>query len=222
MAQSMSGHIVLVGLGRLGYRTFLLLRRLGEQVVVIERDAGGEFLEEVRREGVPLLIGDARRETFLEEANIQRAKSIIAATNDDLANLEIALDARRLQPGIRVVLRMFDQNLADKIRAGFDIHIAISQSALSAPAFATAALDRTMVNSYVVGDQLVVMKRWELNDQAPLCGQTVAGVMARHQLCVIERRTAGGNEIFPGPDTRLQAGDIVLVQGTFDKVSALT
>ena len=85
---------------------------------------------------------------------------IILATDDDLANLEVALDARRINPGIRVVLRMFDQNMADKIRDGFNIYTAMSQSAISAPAFATAALDRAIVNSFMVNDALIVMQRW--------------------------------------------------------------
>ena len=90
MADSMSNHIVLAGLGRLGFRTFSMLRRIGENVVVIEHDEHAQFLEEVRRDGSPLFIGDARRESYLEEAGIQKAKSIVIATNDDLANLEIA------------------------------------------------------------------------------------------------------------------------------------
>ena len=55
---------------------------------------------------------------------------------------------------------VLQENMADKIRDGFDIHIAMSQSAISAPAFATAAIDRSIINSFVVDDLLVVMKRW--------------------------------------------------------------
>ncbi|PJF24743.1 MAG: hypothetical protein CUN53_16300, partial [Phototrophicales bacterium] len=56
------------GFGKLGYRIFLVLRKLGEPVVVIERDAHNQFLEEVRRDGSPLLVGDARREALLAAA----------------------------------------------------------------------------------------------------------------------------------------------------------
>ena len=72
-----------------------------------------------------------------------------------------------MQPGIRVVLRMFDQNMADKIREGFNIHIAMSQSAMSAPAFAGAAIDRSIMNSYAMGDQYVVMQRWVVREGEP-------------------------------------------------------
>lgn len=217
MAAHMTNHIVLVGFGKLGYRTFRLLRRLGEPVVVIERDGGNQFLDEVRRDGSPLLIGDARRDELLIEANVAQARSIILASNDDLTNLEVALDARRMRPEIRVVLRMFDQNLADKIRDGFNIHIAMSQSAMSAPAFATAAIDRSIVNSFVIGDRLIVMQRWQIDERSPLAGQTIAQMMASTGASIVERRPRGGAPLlFPPPNARIETGDELLVQGSFE------
>ena len=222
MAGSMSKHVVLVGLGKLGYRTFCLLRHLGEQVVVIESDDAQQFIEEVRQEGSPLLLGDARRDALLREANVAGARSIVLATNDDLANLEIALDARKLNPDISVVLRMFDQNMADKIRDGFNIHIAMSQSAMSAPAFATAAIDRSIVGSFMIGSQLVVMKRWRVQPDGPLNGRTVADLMVKHRLGVVEQRPADGlPAVFPAPETKLNPGDELLVQGAFETIKAL-
>jgi Trk K+ transport system NAD-binding subunit len=217
MAASFQHHIILVGFGRLGYRTYLLLRRLGEAVVVIERDATNSFLDEVRRDGSPLLIGDARNEALLEVANVRSAQSIILATNDDLANLEIALDARRFAPSIRVVLRMFDQNMADKVRDGFSIHIAMSQAAISAPVFALSAIERSIVNTCVVGDQLLVMQRWLVRQDSPLVGMSVEGVMRELSFGVVERRPNEGPPMyFPPPDTRLAAEDTLVVQGTLE------
>jgi len=219
MASAMSNHIVLVGVGRLGFRAFRMLRRLGEPVVVIERDPDNPFLEDIRRDGSPLLIGDARRESLLEQANVAQARSVVLATSDDMANLEIALDARRLVPNVRVVLRMFDQNMADKVREGFDIHLAMSQSALAAPAFVTAAIDRTIVNSMIVENRLVVMQRWLVADKGPLCGKTVADIMREYEAGVVEHRSGETPpRLFPPPDTRLQPGDQILVQGAFERL----
>lgn len=215
MATSMNDHVVLVGLGRLGFRIFKLLRQLGEAVVVFERDAGNQFLDDVRRDGSPLFIGDARREALLEEANIRRAKSIILATDDDLANLEIALDARRIVPEIAVVLRMFDQNIADKVGKAFDLHHAMSQSAISAPSFTMAAVDKSIAYSFAVDDELVVMKNWCVCEGGPMCGRTVGEVMTEYGVGVVRRKTADGSRLFPGPETRLGAGDELLVEGAF-------
>jgi Trk K+ transport system NAD-binding subunit len=222
MTSSMSDHIVLVGIGKLGYKTFHLLRRLGQSVVVIERNSSNQFLEDVRRDGSPLLIGDARREAMLEDANVKHARGLILATDDDLANLEIALDARRLAPGLRVVVRMFDQNMADKVRDGFNIHIAMSQSALSAPAFATAAIEPSIINSMVVGDRLVVIQRWTVREGGPFCDKSVGEILVEHACSVVEHRPKNApGRVFPGPDARVMPGDEILVQGTFDELTRL-
>lgn len=223
MAESLSRHIVLVGLGKLGFKTYRVLHQLGEPIVVIERNPESQFLEEVRRDGTPVLVGDARREALLNDANIARAKSVILATDDDLANLEIALDARKLAPDIRVVLRMFDQNMADKIREGFGLHIAMSQSAISAPAFAVAAIESSIVGSFIVGDQLIVMQRWEVREGGRLANKSVGQVIGDHGISVIEHRPGGRSpaRLFPPPATMLNPGDELLIQAPFHTIDTL-
>ncbi len=217
MAQSMSDHIVLVGMGRLGYRTYRLLRRLNQAVVVIERQADDQFLDVVRTDGSPLLFAVARRDTVLAEANVASARSIICATNDDLTNLEVALDARRINPKIRVVLRMFDQTMADKVREGFNIRTAMSQAALSAPAFAMAAMDPSIANTFAVDDELLIMQRWSIRPESPLLGRAVGDLLNDYRFCTVRRQRAGAGtaELFPSATTRFEAGDELVVQGTF-------
>ncbi len=222
LANSYRDHIVLVGLGRLGYRTFLLLRKMGEAVVVIERDEQNQFLEDVRRDGSPLFVGDARREALLEDANIASAKSIVLATNDDMANLEIALDARQINATLRVVLRMFDQNMADKVGGGFDIHMAMSQSAISAPSFATSAVEPSIVTSSIVHGHLVVMQRWLVREAGPLAGMTLQEVVERFRVNVVEYRRAGDEpELIPPLSITLALGDAVVVQAPYEHIAQL-
>lgn len=222
MAHAVKDQVILVGLGKLGYRVFRLLRDLDQPVVVIERDAQNAFLDEVRREGSPFIVGDGRREQLLVEANIAGARSVILATDDDLANMEIALDARRLRPDIRVVLRMFDQNIADKIRDGFNIHLAMSQSAISAPAFAMAALDHSILNSFTVGDDLIVLQRWGVDAGGELVGLTMGQLLERTRFNVLELRPAGGGRLlFPSAGSVLAPGDELLVQGPFEALTPI-
>lgn len=222
LAKTYSDHIILVGFGRLGYRTFLLLRKLGQPVVVIERDEKNEFLEELRRDGSPLLLGDARREALLEDANVAKARSIVLATDDDMANLEIALDARKISPEIRVVVRMFDQNVADKMGDGFNIHIAMSQSAISAPTFAVSAIESSIVNSVIVDDRLIVMQRWLVRDSGPLAGRAIRDLIEDEHISVVEHVPVRGDRtLFPSVDTVLERGDQVVVQGTLEVLTAL-
>lgn len=220
MAESMRDHVILVGLGRLGFRTYAVLKQMHARVVVLELDDRNQFLSDVRRDGTPLFLGDARRESLLVDANVLHARAIILATTDDLANLEIALDARKLNPQIRVVLRLFDQNMADKIRDGFNIHTAMSQSAMAAPAFATAALEAGIVSSTIIDHQLVVTARVEIGPASPLAGQSVGQIAAAHRLVVVRRAGADStdSELFPDAATTVGVGDSLLVQGLYERV----
>src|SRR5207302_2947796 len=121
--------------------------------------------------GVPVLMEDVRAAGALARANVQKARSIVCATDDDLANLNVALDARKLRPGIRVVMRLFDDDLVEKTRSSFDAQ-AFSTSALAAPALAMAALDPSIKNSFEVGGRLMVIA--EVTVQANICGRSVA------------------------------------------------
>ena len=76
----------------------------------------------------------------LLDAGVQYARAIIIATNDDMANLEVALDARRMNPKIRVIMRLFHQRMADKFKEAALIDEAFSPAALAAPLVAEMAL----------------------------------------------------------------------------------
>jgi hypothetical protein len=138
LASTFSNHIVVCGLGHVGYRIVEDLVRRGEQCVAIE-PAESEFLDEAAGLDVPVIVGPAQKREVLEKARVSEAKCIVAATDIDMINIDIALTARELAPQIRTVLRLFDHRLVqkfEKLRA-FD-HV-FSASALAAPFFAAAA-----------------------------------------------------------------------------------
>ncbi len=98
-AQWMSDHTVVCGLGEKGYRIVKSLRARGEQVVVVERDADNDYLPLVRELGARAFAADAVRRESLEQAGVPRAKRLVAVTNDDDLNVEIAhaaAEVRRL------------------------------------------------------------------------------------------------------------------------------
>ena len=200
MAHTMQDHVILFGLGKLGLRILQELLRLDEQVVVVERDTKCPNLAYARKHGVPVRIGMGREEDILLDLNIKSAKSVILATNDDLMNLEIAIDARAVRPGIRVVLRVFDQELADKIKNTLDLKLAFSTWELSAPVFAMASADRTIMNAFYVGKELMVVAKIRIAPDSVLAGKQVADLRTEHRALVLAVRSRRR----PPPDPGLQ------------------
>jgi Trk K+ transport system NAD-binding subunit len=148
-----SGHVVVCGLGNVGYRCVKELLQLGASVVVIEPKAESAFGATVRRMGVPVIVGDATIPEVLHQAHASTARAVISATNEDLLNLEIALLVRELNSKQRVVVRMNDPDLAASTREAADIRYAVSPPALAAPAFAAALLGERIQALIAVGSR---------------------------------------------------------------------
>lgn len=145
----LSGCVLVCGLGQVGFRVVQLLLLMGEDVHVLSRESREDFVERVRSLGAKIEFGDARTDTHLVRAGIHKARCLIACTDSDLTNVEIALDAARLNPGIRIVVRLFDQTLASRLEAALGVHKALAMSRLAAPAFAAAALGESIRGSFV-------------------------------------------------------------------------
>lgn len=191
MADTYRDHIVLIGLGHVGFRVLDELLARGRQVIVVESKDGGQFVEEARARGVPLVIGDARRESLLRELGIEHASCVIACTNDDLANLEVAIDARQINPQIRLVMRFFDQTVAHKLGKAFSVDSTFSTSALAAPLFAAAALDEKVLGAYRIGDTVMVSVQIDVDVGSPLVGKTLLDAEQHLDAAVVGLRRKG-------------------------------
>lgn len=157
VSSSTKDHVVVCGAGSIGYRVALGIADLGVPVVMVEADEDGRFVAPARALGIPVVIGDARQPELLVEAGIMRARALVAATSNDLVNLSAALNARKLRPALRVVLRLFDPDFAVRIQRGFSIRFTRSVSHLAAPAFAAAATGSEVVATVPVGDRRVIL-----------------------------------------------------------------
>jgi Trk K+ transport system NAD-binding subunit len=215
----MRGHVVVCGLGHVGYRVVEELRRLGEDVVAIERRPDAPFLEVVRAEGVPVLVGDARRDDLLEATGIARAKAIVCATNDDLANLELALDAKHVNPGVRVVMRMFDQRLAGKVGGALELDASFSTSALAASLVAVRATQDRVLAAYRIGETVRVTAEVRVG---PGGAATTIGATERAVACrVIGLRHAEGVFSPANAEHALAEGDVLVIDVTAEDLPSV-
>ena len=129
------GHIIVCGAGNIGSAVIELLLTLGKRLVVIEQSPDTAIVELARERRFDLLTGDASRDETLDLCNIDAAHSILALTNVDTLNLEIALGARVRNPTMPAVLRIAEPTFAASIARHFGFRTTFSVATLAAPTF---------------------------------------------------------------------------------------
>ncbi|UCG04527.1 MAG: NAD-binding protein [Candidatus Heimdallarchaeota archaeon] len=150
LANTMENHTILVGLGNVGTR---ILRELADDeiqttVITVESEKHTEILEQLLEDpNIAVIFGDASKDVILEQANVSKARALLAVTNDDLMNFKIASKAKGLNKELRTVIRAFDQDFAQKVTDLFDIDAAISTSAIAAPAFVATSFEDGIIQS---------------------------------------------------------------------------
>src|SRR5207237_853742 len=123
------------GAGSIGSGVIDLLLALGKRLVVVELNPDATIVERAREQHFDLLTGDASRDTTLDLCNLAAAHGLIALTNVDTLNLEIALGARARNPIMPIVLRIAEASFAESIARHFEFETTFSAAALAAPAF---------------------------------------------------------------------------------------
>ena len=112
--ERLSGHVTLVGYGRVGRRIADALRAQGVTLVVAEQNR--ELVERLREKGMLAVSGDAGEASVLIQAHVARARTLVIAT-PDTARARIMLDvARRLNPHIETVVRTHTDEEAELLR----------------------------------------------------------------------------------------------------------
>ncbi|AJE41729.1 NAD(P)-binding protein [Streptomyces nodosus] len=178
--RGLSGHVVLLGVGKIGTRVMTRLRELKIPVVCVEGDPEARGLATARRLRVPVVLGDVTQEGVLEAAKIHRAHSLLALTSADTTNLEAALYARSLRPDLRVVLRLYDDDFATAVyrtlRAAHPHALTRSRSVshLAAPAFAGAMLGRQILGAIPVERRVLLFAAVDVAGHPRLEGRTVS------------------------------------------------
>jgi len=129
------GHIVVCGAGSIGSGVIDLLLAFDRPLVVVEVKPDTVLVEQARKRGFDLLTGDASRDDTLDMCNLAAAHSLVALTNADTLNLEIALGARVRNPNMPIVLRIAEASFAASIAQHFQFDTTFSVAALAGPAF---------------------------------------------------------------------------------------
>ncbi len=177
--RGLGGHVVLLGLGKIGTRVLTRLRELDIPVVCVEADPEARGMATARRLRVPVVLGDVTQEGVLEAARVHRAHSLLALTSADSTNLEAVLYARSLRSDLRVVLRLYDDDFATAVyrtlRAAHPQALTRSRSVshLAAPAFAAAMMGRQILGAIPVERRVLLFAAVTVAGHPQLEGRTV-------------------------------------------------
>ena len=107
--------------------------------------------------GLRVVIGETHREETLREALISTSRALVSVTDSDLVNLDTALHARALASDLRLVVRLSDDDLAERVQKTVGNTISRSVSYLAAPAFAAAMLEHQVLRTIPVGRPVLLI-----------------------------------------------------------------
>jgi Trk K+ transport system NAD-binding subunit len=211
-----SGHIIVVGLGNVGSAVIGQLHDLGFDVVCVDNKPNAPGIPLARQLGLPVVIGDAFREETLRAAHLDTCLALVSVTSLDVVNLETALTARALRDDLRIVLRLTDDDLAERLEKTTGNMISRSVPYLAAPAFATAMLEHQVLRTIDVGRHVLLIAEIRVAEQAGLAGSPIRDTEQDGQARVLALQASGAATLDWSPDRGrlLAAGDRLIVLAT--------
>jgi len=211
-----SGHIIVVGLGNVGTAVTGQLHDLGFDVVCVDNNPNAPGIPMARQMGLPVVIGDAFREQTLRAAHLDTCLALVSVTSLDIVNLETALTARALRDDLRIVLRLTDDDLAERLEKTTGNTISRSVPYLAAPAFATAMLEHQVLRTIDVGRHVLLIAEIRVADQAGLAGSLISDTEQDGQARVLALQASGMAALDWSPQRgyQLAAGDRLIVLAT--------
>lgn len=217
-------HYILCGFGRVGEE---IAREFSERqipFVVVENNP--DTTPRAAAAGHLLVEGDATSDTVLDQAGVERARVLLAASDSDSGNTYITLTAKALNPSIFVVARAGKrESEARALRAGADR--VISPYVLSGRRMALSAIQPNMVDfieTLSVRNAEQILAEIEVTEESGLLGLYVRHVLevSPHVTVLGLQRTNGDLLVAPRADERLEMGDVLIVVGPEDEIAGVT
>jgi len=211
----LSDHYILCGAGRVGRSAARELARRPVPFVIIEQNEakaqryGGDWLT---------MVGDATQEQTLRQAQIERARGLVAATTTDATNLYIVLTARGLNPRLKIIARASEED-AEKhlLTAGAD-------SVVSPYSFAGQRIAQSFLRPHVVSflDTATTHLGMDLeigeicvSRYSGFAGKTIESSRIRQDrgVIILAIKRESGMRFNPAPDDNIQPGDYLIAMG---------
>ena len=224
-----SDHTIVCGFGRLGSAIVAELQHRGAKVVVVERNA--EAMERLSALRVPYLIGDASQDEVLIAAGIMRARTLVAAVNDDAHNVFLTLSARVLtrdeNPSLHIHGKADDPASLQKLkRAGADHQFSPPQvlgHRIAHQILRPAVTDLIGFTQGRGGEELAIEEVEIAHLQLPVGTKlSQSPLWGRQDVLVLSVRRLDGTLVFPPKgDLVLEPTDRAVVMGRADRLAQM-
>ena len=209
----MTPQIIVYGLDSIGYQIMCLLRQQEAAVIGVNQyPIPGE---------AEIVVGDLLLADTLRRAQVETAQTIIIANNDDAINLELLLQARLLNPRIKIINRLFNQSLGDRLDRTLPHHSTMSVAELSAPIFAFAAMGQVAIGHLRLFQGIWPIYEEHIHEDHPWCNCLIQDLWSDRARMFIHYLTSDTEiSLVEAMSTgrRLQAGDRLII-GTRPKVA---
>jgi len=223
--EALRDHYIICGFGRVGRRVAEEFRHEGAPFVVLDFSADAKAAAE--EDDVLFIEGNGTDDEDLRSAGLERARGLVAASDDDADNLYITLSARAAKPDLLIVARASNEEASKKIRlAGAD---RIVQPYQAAGRVMANLMLRPQVTAFVdvvtsaTGSDLR-FEEIEVTSASGQGGSSIKDLDIRREtgaLIVALRKRDGTFDTTPTPEAVLEVGDVLIAAGTEDELRAL-
>lgn len=223
--EALSDHVIICGYGRVGRRVAEEFRVAGTRYVVIDRTE--EALAAAEEHGDLLIEGDATHDEQLQKAGLDRARGLVAASDDDADNLYVTLSARNARRDLQIVARASDDDAKRKLELAGADRVVMPYTA-AGRTMANLVL-RPQVSAFLdtvttsAGPDLHLAEI-VVDPHCPTAGRSIRDLRVRHEtgaIIVALRKRDGTFDTTPEPDVRLEPGDVIVGVGTADELRRL-
>jgi Trk K+ transport system NAD-binding subunit len=214
------GHVIIAGLGATGERIAALLTELERPVVAVENDSVAPHLPSE----LAIIRGSATSSTILREANVARAHGLVAATADDLQNVQIALQAAKVNPNCRLAVRTYDPRFSENVSILLPEAKILCVSSLAATAYAAAALGEHVISLFQMLKRPVLVVEFDVLSNDTLEQRALWEIAEGYAVVPVLYQAKGGVARVPTLDDavlRLTPGDRLVVLASAGSLEAI-
>ena len=217
------GHFILCGYGRVGDEIARTFQEEGVSFVIV--DNRPDCIARAEQAGYLYLQGDATSDEVLREAGIERARGLVSAVGDEVANTYITLSARGLCPELFIAARSCSKEAEIKLdKAG--ANRIVSPHSIGGRRIAMLAL-RPAVADFIDDvthhpSRELRLENVDIGENSPLVGLTIKAARSETGITILAMRRKSGKLLANPPDEEtIEDGDGLIVIGTKEQLATL-